>query len=411
MAGPQGIAADVAGDGDVAHLGQGVIDAQVGAGHAHGGRPREHLHRRHRGDGRHRFAAQLGDGGLEHGRRQLADAGQDVLAVQGDALGLQLGFQQGLHLFHHHHFVAQGRQFAALVDGCRAGEAELEHRCLGEGFLDVHVGGAGGDEAEAAVAAGLDHVQGRNLGLGLESGFPLEHQGQAAGGAGGGHHPAGRLLLETGAHMLLTFAHGDQGLDVADAGGEAQDHRHLEALGQLVAELGHLVGFLGIGGLQHRQVGEAAPVAGILLVLGGGEAHVVGHGDHQAAGDAGQGQGHEGVGGHVHAHVLHAAEGAGTGVGRAHRHFQGNFFIHRPLCVEVRIGRNDFQHFRRRRARIGRGNLDAGLPDGAGNGFVAGHEQPALGRHGRDSGHVVSPCFVSGVDKAGDVNRLHTVAS
>ena len=145
------------------------------------------------------------------------------------------------------------------------------------------------------------------------------------------------------------------------------------------AELGHLVGFLRIGRLEHRHMREAAPVARILLVLRRGQADVVGDGDDQAADHAGQRQRHQRVGGDVHADVLHGAEGARTGEGGADGDFQRHLLVHRPFGVDVRVGRNDFQHFGGRRAGIGGGDAATGFPDGAGNGFVAGKQKPGIG--------------------------------
>ena len=143
------------------------------------------------------------------------------------------------------------------------------------------------------------------------------------------------------------------------------------------ASLRHLVGFLRIGRLEHRQVREAAPVARVLLVLRRRQADVVGDGDHQAADHAGQRQRHQRVGGDVHADVLHGAEGARTGIGGADGDFQRDLLVDRPFGVDVRIGRNDFQHLGGRRAGIGGGDATPGFPDGAGDGFVAGKQKPA----------------------------------
>jgi hypothetical protein len=115
----------------------------------------------------------------------------------------------------------------------------------------------------------------------------------------------------------------------------------------------HVVGFLGIGGLEHRHVREAAPEARILLVLRRGHADVVGHGDDQAAFGAGQGAGHQRVGGDVEADVLHRAEGARAHHGGADGDFQRHLLVHRPFGVEVGIGGEHLQHLGRRRARIG----------------------------------------------------------
>jgi hypothetical protein len=79
-----------------------------------------------------RLAEQAGDGRLDHRRRQFALQRQDFLADDLDALRLQFGFDQRLDFFDHHHLIGHGRQFAALLEGHRPREAELEHRRIGK---------------------------------------------------------------------------------------------------------------------------------------------------------------------------------------------------------------------------------------------------------------------------------------
>ena len=191
--------------------------------------------------------------------------------------------------------------------------------------------------------------------------------------------------------MGFAFADGDQSLDVADARGQAQQHRRLVLLGEAEGELGHLVGFLRVRRFQHRQMREAAPVARILFVLRGRQADVVGHGDHQATVGAGDGHGHQAVAGDIEADVLHGAEGPRAGHRSAKRDFHRAFFIHRPFGVQVRIARQRFDDLGRRGAGIGGGDAYAGFPDCAGNGLVAGKQEPAGGGRrcqlGHDGGH------------------------
>jgi len=190
--------------------------------------------------------------------------------------------------------------------------------------------------------------------------------------------------------MGLALANGDQRLDVVDAGRHTEDDRHLEFLGQRIAGQRHVVGFLRVGRLEHRHVGEAPPVAGILLVLRRRQPDVVGDGDNQPTVHAGQGQRHQRIGGDVHADMLHAAEGTRAGVGGADGDFQRHLLVHRPFGIDVRIGRNDFEHFSRRRTGVSGSNLDAGLPDRAGDRFVTGHQDPAGCRCRHDCRHIDS---------------------
>jgi len=206
-----------------------------------------------------------------------------------------------------------------------------------------------------------------------------------------GHHdPALRILDEAGGLVGLALARDDAALDVADAGGQAHDRRTAEALGHREGLARHVVGLLRVGGLEQRQVGEAGPEARVLLVLRRRQADVVGHRDDQTADHAGQRQRHQRVGRDVEADVLHAAEGTRTGIGGADRHLQRYLLVDRPFGIDVRVGRNDLQHLGGRRAGIGRGDLDAGFPDGAGDGFVAGHQHAAGGRDGHDCCHEFS---------------------
>ena len=74
--------------------------------------------------------------------------------------------------------------------------------------------------------------------------------------------------------------------------------------------LGHLIGLLAVRRIEARDAPEGRVVAAVLLVLGAVAAGIVGGEQHQARVDAGVGGAHEGVGGHVDAHVLHGDEAA-----------------------------------------------------------------------------------------------------
>ena len=91
---------------------------------------------------------------------------------------------------------------------------------------------------------------------------------------------------------------------MADAGHRAQ-HEHLaELLGKSEGIGHHVLGFLGGGGLQHGYVSLPGDIAVVLLILGAPLAGVVGGNQHQSAKSHIAG-GHQGVVGHIHAHVLH----------------------------------------------------------------------------------------------------------
>jgi hypothetical protein len=306
--------------------------------------------------------------------RQFAHARQQILAVDRDARGADLLLQQGFNLLHHHQLLDLFRQGADQAQGGRIAEAQLDQGRLRKGFQDVQIGGSRGDEADALILTILDAVEIGDLGEGAELLLAGQHEGDAATGIHGRHDHARRIFLEALNRALLPLARHHHPLDVADAGGEAQDHRGVELFREGEGLPGHLVGLLGVGGLQDREVGEAAPMAGILLVLGGGQAHVVRHGHHQTTADPNEGLGHEGVRGHVQADVFHGAEGAAPRQGGADGHFQGDLFVDRPLRVEVCVGGCVFEDFRRGRAGVGRRDPAAGFPGAAGDGLVARHK-------------------------------------
>ena len=222
--------------------------------------------------------------------------------------------------------------------------------------------------------ARLEPVQIGDLGEGAELLLAGQHEGDAATGIHGRHDHARRIFLEALNRAFLPLARHHYPLDVADTGRETQDHRGVELFRDGEGLPGHLIGLLGVGGLQDGEVGEAAPVAGILLVLGGGQAHVVRHGHHQTPTNPNEGLGHEGVRGHVQAHVFHGAEGAATRQGGADGHFQGHLLVYRPLRVEVFIGGGVFEDFRRGRAGVGRCDPAASFPGTAGDGLVTRHK-------------------------------------
>jgi hypothetical protein len=91
-----------------------------------------------------------------------------------------------------------------------------------------------------------------------------------------------------------------------------------------------------------------------------------------------------------------AAEGARAGEGGADRDFERDLLVHRPFGVDVGIARDDFEHLGGGRAGIGGGDAHAGLPYGAGNGFVAGKQKPAGGGGDCHLGHCSGHGALSG---------------
>ena len=76
-------------------------------------------------------------------------------------------------------------------------------------------------------------------------------------------------------------------------------------------------------------------MAGVLLVLRGVHARVIGHHNDHARVHPGVGDGEQRVGGHVQAHVLHAAEGAAARQRGAEGGLHGHLLIGGPLAVDV----------------------------------------------------------------------------
>ena len=161
---------------------------------------------------------------------------------------------------------------------------------------------------------------------------------------------------------------------MADAGGHTQQDRDIVLLGQLEGQLGHIQAFLGVGRLQHGYLGRFGVIAVILLVLRAKHAGFVRGNDDRAAVDAGIGKGEQRVGRHVQTHVLHGANGAAAGNGRADRALQGHFFIGRPFRVDFFHLGEIFQYLRTGRAGIGGGEMNAGLPGAPGDGLIAGEQ-------------------------------------
>ena len=131
-----------------------------------------------------------------------------------------------------------------------------------------------------AYPAGEDHAGGRTLAqmgdgiermgrkIGGDAGQPIIYLVVAAQGARREDDPFGVVVKA----LRLCRGHGHRSLDarvgVADAGGGTDDDRGGVALGEL-KRVGHeLEAFLGRGRVEHRNLGEAAKAAGVLLGLG-----------------------------------------------------------------------------------------------------------------------------------------------
>ncbi len=386
----QGVAADVAVDVAVRLL-QLEEDAAVGTARAEDGRARQHG--RGFGAGRRRRGEPgAGEPGPQAPGGEFAEQTGDRLAFAGDAGGPQLLFGEAVQLFDYTHAVNSAREPADLLQGQRVAEAEPEEAGRGQHLASLGVGGAGGDDAEPALAP-LDAVQRRLLAEGAQALHALLDVGVPRPRVAGHHDELLRVLLEAAHGGPLDLACGHDALAVAHARGHAQEHGHVEALADLHADLDEVLAILAVGRLEHGDLGEAGVVAIVLLVLAAVQLGIVRADDDEAADHAGVGQGHQGVGRHVEPDVLLRAEGARAAEGGAGRHLEAHLLVGGPLHVHLGHQLGDrLEDLRAGRARIARAQMDTGLAAAQRHGLVA-REQKAdflreLGRgfHVRSSG-------------------------
>jgi len=117
-----------------------------------------------------------------------------------------------------------------------------------------------------------------------------------------------------------------------------EQHRHVEALGQLEGEAGHLVGFLLVVRLKAGNLGEIGEIPAVLLVLRAVHAGVVAHRDHEAALYVHQHRVHEGVGRDVQADVLHRHDGAAVDRRGPHGRFVRRLLVGTPQRLGPWLG-------------------------------------------------------------------------
>ena len=112
----------------------------------------------------------------------------------------------------------------------------------------------------------------------------------------------------------------------------------------------------------------------VLLVLGAVHARVVGGDDDATSVDASVGEGEQGVGGHVEAHVLHDGNGPTSCVGGAKGHLQGHLLVRAPLGIDLWVLHNVLEDLSGGRARVAGSHLDARLEYPLGYRLVARKE-------------------------------------
>ncbi len=132
-------------------------------------------------------------------------------------------------------------------------------------------------------------------------------------GIAGEHHQLRRVLDQAWRRQSgVTLTECDDRLAVGDPRAAAQHYRRIESLGEVEGQPGELLALLGVGRLEHRQLGELGIVAAVLLVLRGVHLRVVGGHQDQAAAHPGVGKREQRVGRHVDADMLHAGNRPGS---------------------------------------------------------------------------------------------------
>ena len=293
----EAVAADVAGH-DHVELAEGVEDAAVRAARAQHRRPGGQVRRLGRrgrlGDERRGCslggiassgARQAAQHGGQARRRQLADAGHQAPALAGDAQGPDVLLEDVVQLLDDEHLLARPAANSRISSsGNGMAQPSFSTEAPGQHLPHVLVGDALGDDAEAAVAPTRSGSAGLASAAAASAAARSSTRSRIARACAGHRHEPLEVLLEPDLPVgRLPLAERRRRPGVADPGRGAQEHGRAEPLGDLEAEHREVLGLLGVGGLEHRDLGEPGVVPGVLLVLRGVHAGVVGHDDHQPA--------------------------------------------------------------------------------------------------------------------------------
>jgi hypothetical protein len=224
---------------------------------------------------------------------------------------------------------------------------------------------------------GIDRMR---LAVGLQGGLFVDQLGVGAPGVGGNQREPRRVVHIV--RLILRPRRGQLDLRAAvrQPRDQAQQHRHLELLGQLKRLARHVVTLLLVGGFQARHHGKVGKVARILLVLRAVHRRVIGHHNHQPAVRARHRHVHERVGRHIQPHVFHRHDRTATGVGHAHTFFKCHFFIGGPETLDRQavlfgVVFDRLVNLGRWGAGVGVSGGDASVYGGASHGFVAQQDQ------------------------------------
>ena len=365
------VAADVARHGG-AELGERVEDAAVAAARAENRRTRRQrgvrLHDLRLRDVLQQLMAEV----LQAIGIQLHHVELGLVALHLDAERLDLVLEERVEFLDHKHVAHRLRELLHEVRRERVRPAELQHRELGEDLLHVLVRDAGGDDADLLLAR-LDAVElalARRLGH-LGAAFLC---GKALTAGERRHGDRVRDVLLVGDDLVrrgLEVAEVDERARVARARRETEHARHVELLRGLKRGLHHVVGLLGVGGLEHRHPGELREVAVVLLVLGGVHAGIIRGDHHHSARGAHVGERHQRVHRHVEPHVLHRRQRTRAGDRGTDRGLHRDLLVDGPFALHRILELRDvLEDLGGRRARVGARHDAPRLGGAAGNRFV-----------------------------------------
>jgi len=282
-------------------------------------------------------------------------------------------FEEGVQLFDNKELLDRLGERLDLVVAERIAHAELQVGRVGINVFEVLVGDTRSDEPELAVAP-FDAVEPAPFGQCFELDQPFLDQDMSLIGVPRHHHILGGVPLEGRLRRHPAFAQGHVFLRVGDPRGHPHHHGRVEPLAEVERLLNELLGLRGTGRLQHRHLRVDRHPAGVLLVLGGVHAGIVGDYDDESGVDAGVGGRHQRVHRDVKPHVLAGEQAADPGHRGAKGHLIGHLLVHGPLRVDVFEPRQGFQDFGGRGPRIGTGNPQTRLIGSVRQRFIAGEQ-------------------------------------
>ena len=320
------------------------------------------------GGRRGRFNAEHGPG--DHLRGVLAAKRKDVLTDHVQPELPAVVFDERVELLDDIGLFVLCAEVAQHLIGQRVHGAELQViGLIAERLFGIEIADAARDHADRG-AVFFHAVDLRRLGPERELLLPLlDERVHAAGVRRQGH--AARVLDVRRGLVSFRLPELHERLRVRNAGRKAHEDRRVEVLAHMKRQVSEVLALLGVRGLEHEHLGRLGIVPGVLLVLRGVHARVVGHAEDEAARRREIARGEDRVRHHVETHVLHAAHRAAVGERRADGDLGRDFFIRGPLDVDVGIGDDGFGDLGARRARVRGHHVHARLKGAARDGRVA----------------------------------------